>query len=345
MVLHPRRDPVGCFDQGMNPFLETQTKIDPQQTLSSVPPPSDLPSSMSNAILQKVKSKDSRRPTRTRTVRGPDYKEIVDRIQSFLVFKVSTSDPDRLSEYLEVGFPVDLKDHKGQTPLHKASSEGILESVQTLMNRGHADASVQDRILQTPLHIAVRRAAKINDDDETTYRDRDKFKAIMQELMIDWDILGYKDQFEMTALEYAKGKSWIINALTISDHWEAHTSLKLDELERPTPGAQMFASRKFETMLVDVWYNKKGGKGPNTFQIRAPSIQGLVYHGDDSAKKFISGLEKNVSCRWIHIPSNNASQPQHTMKPILTVYRNDGFMLALQTLILFPTNLFSGLIC
>jgi len=56
--------------------------------------------------------------------------------------------------HLNEGANVNLKDKKGQTPLHHAAESGYTEGAQTLIERG-ARVNARDKAGRTPLHLAA----------------------------------------------------------------------------------------------------------------------------------------------------------------------------------------------
>ena len=57
------------------------------------------------------------------------------------------------------GINIDKRDSMGNTPLFYASSKGVKDIVQLLLNAG-ADANLANNISETPLHVAARYGSK-----------------------------------------------------------------------------------------------------------------------------------------------------------------------------------------
>ncbi|NKB68455.1 MAG: hypothetical protein GKR89_15440 [Candidatus Latescibacteria bacterium] len=66
-----------------------------------------------------------------------------------------TDDPDRAQALLDLGAAVNIRDHKGKTPLHRAAQAGFSKIPALLLQRG-ADLEAPDAVGETPLFEAVR---------------------------------------------------------------------------------------------------------------------------------------------------------------------------------------------
>jgi ankyrin repeat protein len=60
---------------------------------------------------------------------------------------------------IKKGVPVNVKDYRGETPLHNAAAYGEKEVVEVLLKAG-ADVNVQNSRFETPLYISVRSGNK-----------------------------------------------------------------------------------------------------------------------------------------------------------------------------------------
>lgn len=127
--------------------------------------------------------------------------------------------------------------------------------------------------------------------------------------MSDWEVIHSKDCHDKAPLEYAEGKEWIKEALTISGPWESEIVSALDSLKVPEKGPQKLASRKVGTQVVEIWMvSKEDGKRHNKWQMSSPSVYRLIYEEKHSAKTFLSLLRKNLACTWVHVPATNVSK-------------------------------------
>ena len=234
---------------------------------------------------------------------------MVERIKAFLVYRAAGSEnfEPELNRYVKLGFPFNVQDDNGQSPLHRATLIGHKSGIQIILNSGTAKKLIKDNLLKTPLHYAVEEAAKVG-MDESKFPERDKWRNIMQKLGGDFEVLKSEDQEYRTPSSYARGKAWIKDALAIPGSWESKTVADQDPWKVPDEGGiQWFASRFVNAHLISISVQTQQGSRFNELQRETPSVYELIYQKDCTAKTFRLVPSANFTCRWVHLPANNVS--------------------------------------
>lgn len=235
---------------------------------------------------------------------------MVERIKGFLVYRAAGSEnlQSDLERYVKLDFPLNVQDDNGQSPLHKATLIGHKNGIRILLSSGTAKTLIRDNLLKTPLHYAVEKAAKVG-LTESEFPERDKWRAIMQQLRSDFAVLKLKDQEYRTPSSYADGILWIKDALAIPGSWELKTVADQDPWKVPEEGGiQWFACRFVNTQLITIFVHSKQGNRFNTLQPETPSVYELIYQKDCTAKTFSLAPSVDFTCRWVHVPANNVSK-------------------------------------
>jgi len=267
------------------------------------------PPPVPGVVFIQMKSKNLQKLIRFERDYEPDYKEVLDQIKSCLMFKSSTLGTleGKLAQFIKMMFPVEPKDDKGRTPLHRAASFANLPAVEILMDKGHAKVMIKDNAGQTPLHAAVQKAAEVKESEDNR---RSSFKAVIRQLMSIWVNVDERDNEKKTVWDYALDKNWIKDLLYISGSSTSTAAKALDPLNIPKPGPQHKASHRLEATLVEFWLEDENGKTHDKMHSKEPSIFDLIYDKNKGVEKILSRSRpegKKIQCRWIHLPANNAS--------------------------------------
>jgi len=269
------------------------------------------------AVFIDMDGKKSKELSRFRSSEDLDYKKIVEKMQSSLVFKSCTS--ESFTKYLRHSvtykFPLDSVEHRGRTPLHWAASAPNPEASEILIKERRALVNVKANDKQTPLHRAVKWAAKVKASEKEI---RTKFLSIVKKLVENSLRVDAMDQAKNTAWDYADG----------SDQKWNEALRKLKDMIRLIPGPskagkersdvlstpkdeQTKALKAFKALLVEVFLGDDKDDFLDFLSPVEPPVYDLIYSEQGELDKILSTLrpesvsDRKAKCRWIHIPANN----------------------------------------
>jgi len=269
--------------------------------------------------------KRSKQLSRFRSSEDLDYKKVIDRIQSSLVFKscISESLKPLFDQFVICKFPIDFPEHRGRIPLHWAASAPNPAVVETLINTNRALVSAKANDKQTPLHRAMKWARGV----EASQKDlRQKFELVIEKLIQSSLRIDAMDGNKATAWEYANGpdEGWNETLKKLKDTVRLirgplkSGNERSDILSKPTDD-QTEALQNVKAFLIEVF---PGGDNDDCLDWLSP-VEPFVYDLIYSPSP-LGGLEnifyawrppsvsdRRPTCRWVHLPANNvrASPP------------------------------------
>jgi len=263
--------------------------------------------------------KKSKELSRFRSSEDLDYKKIVERMQSSLVFKSCTSESftKYLDHFVTYKFPLDSVEHRGRTPLHWAASAPNPAAAEILIKERRALVNVKAYDKQTPLHRAVKWAAKVKPSEKEL---RTKFLSIVKKLVENSLRVDAMDQEKNTAWDYADGDD---------QQWNEALK-KLKDMIRLIPGPskagkersdilstpkdeQTKALKAFKALLVEVFLGDDKDDYSDYLSPVETLVYDLVYSNQGGLDKILSTWrpqsvsDRKAKCRWIHLPANNVS--------------------------------------
>ena len=274
----------------------------------------DLPT-----VFIDMDGKKSNKLSRFRSSEDLDYKKIIERMQSSLVFKtcISESLTTLLDQCVNYKFPLDSTEYRGRTPLHWAASAPNPKAVEILIREERALVNVEANDKQTPLHRAVIYAAKVKDSERDL---REKFKDIIEKL-IEYSLrIDAMDKNKKTAWDYAKGEddAWNEELIKLSDtvRWipgPSKIGRERSDARREPNDEQMKALLALKAFLVEVFPGQDKEDYLDFLTPTEPSVYDLIYSiqppgGLENilyAWRPKSVLGRTATCRWVHLPANN----------------------------------------
>jgi hypothetical protein len=266
-----------------------------------------------------------------------DYRSLVNAVKRSLIVKCSITKSGKLatglSYFIGNKFPVDLQDQLSQTALHLAIKTPNLDAVKRLLFQGKASVMKRDSEGRSPLNIAVQEAAYqtwglFDYDLEKTYAE------IINVLMKKGARIDDKDNDGKTPWSYAEGEAnqWIGRLkdkhLVIGSSWT--TSGRMETVRPPQPGPQQEACDAFDTILAEVFLNKKRGRLSEVFNFNLASVYDIIYNGISGVARALAVSRPaqlppdKLRCRWIHLPSNNEQWVHDLMVSLGIQYASMG---------------------
>jgi len=232
---------------------------------------------------------------------------------------ISEKQQNYFEEFINHGFSLESTDYRGCTSLHRAAAYPNLGAVAIMMKSTKRNDLVkkQDGEGQTPLHVAVQRAKQWK-----TERDTSDFKDIMSDIilllvkhMLTVDTMDKKNK---TAWDYAVGEDfeWIRDLMNKRGEMEGSSRKTNVVLKRPDPPKEELrsvASHQLWSLLVEFFLKKEESQTSDCMNMTEPSVYGLIYDRKRGLEVCLSRSREPSqeiearTCRWIHIPANNAS--------------------------------------
>jgi len=208
---------------------------------------------------------------------------------------------------------VDAEDEQGRSALHCAAWSSNHTAVTMLVKGGEAKVQHQDSRGQTPLHVAIQKAADLKPDG----RDAQKpFTEMIERLMEAAEDIFLTDKKLKNPWYYAKGLPWIE---TLKDNRDMHlgptTSLgahDLEELKRPK-AAQATACEEIRADLIEFYTITEDQKTQERQNAERSYVIDMIYNiGPRKILKLARPKLKDKEirqCRWLHLPANNVCSP------------------------------------
>lgn len=278
-----------------------------------------LRSSQLPTIFLRILGKRSQDLSRFKSDNDIVYETVIDQIKSGLVFKFSIYEAfhKRLEYLVDINFPLESRDRRKRTPLHWAASTPNLRAAEILMGKDSDPdlTTLVDANGQTPLHGAMEMAAKVKSSNQTR---RKNFKDMIRQLISNSLMIDAKDKKNMKAWDYAQGddEGWVKELKDLIDRRELilgssrSTKVELDKLEAPALKSQLHASQRVDAILVEFFLENTEGRTSDRMNPKERSIFELIYDSSLGLEEILCRSRPktgDMSCRWIHLPANNAS--------------------------------------
>ncbi|KAK3897541.1 hypothetical protein C8A05DRAFT_19717 [Staphylotrichum tortipilum] len=251
-----------------------------------------------------------------------DYRSIVEAAKRIIITKCCIAGfgplAGCLADFMRDGFPIDLPDHRGFTPLHLAIRNWNLDAVKRLTHQGNASVFKKDNGGRSPLHTAVLAAGNI-DQHRHVYEGEeiDPRKIITQitnVLLKKGARVDDKDMFGKTPWSYVKPKNeWIkrlkYKHLIIGS--SSTTSRGMESVRPPLPGPQQDACNAFDMILAEVYVLRKAGRSDEAFNFEVAPVFDAIYKASSGVSRLLDEARlpqlasHRLRCRWLHVPSNN----------------------------------------
>jgi hypothetical protein len=273
------------------------------------------------AFVVELDGKKSKELSRFRSSDDVDYKKIIERMQSSLIFKSSISEAlqPRLEYFVKRKFPLDSTEHRGRTPLHWAASAPDLDAAALLIKERRALVNVKANDKQTPLHRAVKWAAKVKASDTAT---REKFSHMIEKLIENSLRIDAMDDENKTAWEYAESddKRWDQTLKNLKNKSRlipgpSKAGSVTSVLVGKPKGDQAKALLALKALLVEVFLGGENDDFSDFLIPAEPRMFDLVYDDQGGLQKILaewrpeSVSDRQPECRWVHLPANNVSRP------------------------------------
>ena len=200
---------------------------------------------------------------------------------------------------------VDVEDEQGRSALHCAASSANHAAVTMLVRGGEADVQHRDSKGQTPLHVAVQKAAELN---PVKLEAQKPFRHTIERLMERAIDIFLTDKKSKTPWYYAKGLEWIE---TLRMHLGPTTSVGADALEPLSmpDEAQAIACENIQADLVEFYTITKNQKTQERQNAERSYVVDMIYKlGPQLILKLARRKLKDKEirqCRWLHLPANN----------------------------------------
>ena len=270
--------------------------------------------------------KRSRELSRFRSSGDLDYKKIVEKMQSSLVFKscLSESLKTRLDNFVVYKFPLDSVEHRGRTPLHWAASAPNPDAVTLLIKERRALVNVKANNKQTPLHRAVKWADKVKASEI-----RKKFLDIIKKLIKNSLRIDAIDNNEKTAWGYADGedKAWSeairkLKTMTRLIPGPSKVGKESSMLLSKLKDEQMKALQALKALVMEVFLGDENDDYSDFLSPAEPLVYDLVYSNPEGLENMLSKLrpesvsDRKAKCRWIHLPATNVRRSSSSSKQV-----------------------------
>jgi hypothetical protein len=220
--------------------------------------------------------------------------------------------PDRKALVAVTDINVDVEDEHGRSALHCAASSSNHEAVTVLVRGGEANVGHRDLKGQTPLHVAIQKAAELNPTGKEAQK---PFIVIIERLIEKAQDIFLTDKRMRNPWYYANELKWIKELKDKRDmHLGPTTSTELHSLEtvtRPIQEAQLKACENIRADLVEFYTVTKEQKTEERQNAERSYVIDMIYN---TCPREILELarprlkDKEIrQCRWLHLPANNVS--------------------------------------
>lgn len=261
-------------------------------------------------------SSKTRALSRFSSPKDPIYLRLVGQLRRCLLFKASERKElenllkgliSSIDTKVEPG-AVDVEDEQGRSALHCAASSPNDVAVTVLIHKGQANVLHQDSVGQTPLHVAIQKAAELN----PTKKDSQKpFEDVIIRLMQNSEDIFQADNEGKTAWAHANDLAWIEDLKDNRDMFSGPSILdgpqSLEPLAKPG-SPQLKACENIRGDLVEFYLVNREQKTEEKRNHERSYMVDMIYNLgpqtilERSRPKII---DQALQCRWLHVPANN----------------------------------------